>query len=57
MTISAPQKGQLRKAMGFWDVLLFNIATVLGPQPVGSGRGVLFRARRAGDQRAVFALS
>src|SRR5712691_10118887 len=24
--------GQLRKAMGFWDVLLFNIATVLGPR-------------------------
>jgi amino acid transporter len=23
---------QLRKAMGFWDVLLFNIATVLGPR-------------------------
>jgi amino acid transporter len=25
-------KSQLRKAMGFWDVLLFNIATVLGPR-------------------------
>jgi glutamate:GABA antiporter len=25
-------KGQLRKTMGFWDVLLFNIATVLGPR-------------------------
>ena len=24
--------GQLRKEMGFWDVLLFNIATVLGPR-------------------------
>ena len=24
--------GQLRKTMGFWDVLLFNIATVLGPR-------------------------
>src|ERR1700758_359902 len=23
---------QLRKTMGFWDVLLFNIATVLGPR-------------------------
>ncbi len=23
---------QLRKEMGFWDVLLFNIATVLGPR-------------------------
>jgi glutamate:GABA antiporter len=31
---SAPSdpKGQLRKTMGFWDVLLFNIATVLGPR-------------------------
>jgi len=25
-------KGQLRRVMGFWDVLLFNIATVLGPR-------------------------
>ena len=25
-------KSQLRKTMGFWDVLLFNIATVLGPR-------------------------
>ena len=36
MTISAPLAGgskpQLRKSMGFWDVLLFNIATVLGPR-------------------------
>ena len=36
MTSSAPvpldSKGQLRKTMGFWDVLLFNIATVLGPR-------------------------
>jgi hypothetical protein len=36
MTISAPNlaspKSQLRKAMGFRDVLLFNIATVLGPR-------------------------
>jgi amino acid transporter len=36
MTISAPApsetKSQLRKTMGFWDVLLFNIATVLGPR-------------------------
>ncbi len=36
MTASAPSpsdsKSQLRKAMGFWDVLLFNIATVLGPR-------------------------
>jgi amino acid transporter len=31
---SAPldTKSQLRKTMGFWDVLLFNIATVLGPR-------------------------
>jgi len=36
MTTSAPLSGdtksQLRKTMGFWDVLLFNIATVLGPR-------------------------
>jgi amino acid transporter len=36
MTISAPDvrnpKSQLRKTMGFWDVLLFNIAAVLGPR-------------------------
>jgi amino acid transporter len=36
MTASAPgaldPKSQLRKTMGFWDVLLFNIATVLGPR-------------------------
>jgi amino acid transporter len=36
MTIPAPAsldgKSQLRKTMGFWDVLLFNIATVLGPR-------------------------
>jgi glutamate:GABA antiporter len=28
----ADPKTQLRKTMGFWDVLLFNIATVLGPR-------------------------
>jgi len=36
MTTSTPaasgSKPQLRKTMGFWDVLLFNIATVLGPR-------------------------
>jgi len=35
MTFSTPPtdtKSQLRKTMGFWDVLLFNIATVLGPR-------------------------
>jgi len=36
MTMFAPSspdaKTQLRKTMGFWDVLLFNIATVLGPR-------------------------
>jgi amino acid transporter len=36
MTASVPpspdSKLQLRKTMGFWDVLLFNIATVLGPR-------------------------
>jgi amino acid transporter len=32
-SFSAPDsKAQLRKTMGFWDVLLFNIATVLGPR-------------------------
>jgi len=30
--VSADPKSQLRKTMGFWDVLLFNIATVLGPR-------------------------
>jgi amino acid transporter len=29
---TADSKSQLRKTMGFWDVLLFNIATVLGPR-------------------------
>src|SRR6185312_15232864 len=28
----ANQKSQLRRVMGFWDVLLFNIAAVLGPR-------------------------
>ena len=34
LSASAPldSKSQLRKTMGFWDVLLFNIATVLGPR-------------------------
>jgi len=36
MAIPAPDardsKPQLRKAMGFWDVMLFNIAAVLGPR-------------------------
>jgi glutamate:GABA antiporter len=36
MLIPAPDlrdpKSQLRKTMGFWDVLLFNIAAVLGPR-------------------------
>jgi glutamate:GABA antiporter len=36
MSIPAQQphdsKSQLRKTMGFWDVMLFNIATVLGPR-------------------------
>jgi len=30
--VNADPKSQLRKTMGFWDVLLFNIATVLGPR-------------------------
>ncbi len=29
---TADNKSQLRRAMGFWDVLLFNIAAVLGPR-------------------------
>jgi glutamate:GABA antiporter len=32
MSTAAEPKAQLRKTMGFWDVLLFNIATVLGPR-------------------------
>ena len=32
MTTAADPKSQLRKTMGFWDVLLFNIATVVGPR-------------------------
>lgn len=32
MSIPLDSKPQLRKTMGFWDVLLFNIATVLGPR-------------------------
>jgi len=31
-TVTSDPKSQLRKTMGFWDVLLFNIATVLGPR-------------------------
>jgi amino acid transporter len=31
-TVPLDPKSQLRKSMGFWDVLLFNIATVLGPR-------------------------
>ncbi|GAC1661220.1 MAG: APC family permease [Candidatus Acidiferrum sp.] len=30
--LSSDPKKQLRREMGFWDVLLFNIATVLGPR-------------------------
>ena len=29
---SSPQTSQLRRTMGLWDVLLFNIAAVLGPR-------------------------
>jgi len=32
MTTPTDPKSQLRKTMGFWDVLLFNIATVVGPR-------------------------
>jgi amino acid transporter len=32
MSSVSESKPQLRKTMGFWDVLLFNIATVLGPR-------------------------
>ena len=34
MSTSTPSdaKKQLRRVMGFWDVLLFNIAAVLGPR-------------------------
>ncbi|HEY0702798.1 MAG TPA: APC family permease [Candidatus Acidoferrales bacterium] len=30
--VSADPKSQLRRVMGFWDLLLFNIAAVLGPR-------------------------
>jgi amino acid transporter len=33
---AADSRPQLRKTMGFWDVLLFNIATVLGPRWVAA---------------------
>jgi len=33
---SADPRSQLRREMGFWDVLLFNIATVLGPRWVAA---------------------
>src|SRR6201987_4939211 len=38
MSFPAPldSKSQLRKTMGFWDVLLFNIAAVLGPGGVAA---------------------
>ena len=32
LSASSDPKSQLRKSMGFWDVLLFNIVTVLGPR-------------------------
>jgi glutamate:GABA antiporter len=32
MSTEINQKSQLRRTMGFWDVLLFNIAAVLGPR-------------------------
>jgi glutamate:GABA antiporter len=35
-TVGAEAKKQLRREMGFWDVLLFNIATVLGPRWVAA---------------------
>ena len=34
--VSADPKQQLRRVMGFWDVLLFNIACVLGPRWVAA---------------------
>jgi glutamate:GABA antiporter len=33
---SSDPRSQLRREMGFWDVLLFNIATVLGPRWVAA---------------------
>jgi glutamate:GABA antiporter len=35
-SVSADPKKQLRRVLGFWDVLLFNIATVLGPRWLAS---------------------
>jgi hypothetical protein len=29
---SVNPKGQLRRVLGFWDLLLFNVAAVLGPR-------------------------
>src|SRR5437764_15480772 len=34
--VGADPKQQLRRVMGFWDVLLFNIACVLGPRWVAA---------------------
>ncbi|MGB8130592.1 MAG: APC family permease [Candidatus Angelobacter sp.] len=36
MAEETASKSQLRRAMGFWDVLLFNIAAVLGPRWIAS---------------------
>jgi len=36
MSSTTETKPELRKTMGFWDVLLFNIATVLGPRWVAA---------------------
>jgi hypothetical protein len=36
MAEEAAPKSQSRRAMGFWDVLLFNIAAVLGPRWIAS---------------------
>jgi hypothetical protein len=46
-------KSQLRRAMGFWDVLLFNIAAVLGPRWIASAvrRGII---EHRGPRRARF---
>ncbi len=68
---SGSPKDQLKRVMGFWDVLLFNIATVLGPrwiaaaahngaifnQPVDHRRGFLFCSHRVCDLRTFYAFS
>jgi hypothetical protein len=58
MTMPAPSspepKSQLRKTMGFWDVLLFNIATVLGPRWIAAADNGIRRSACGPSQRFFF---